>query len=109
MIVSFAIGNSDDKLSQAGWAEFVAETHVAVDTAIEGAGQIHFAGYSPPAAPWQNAVWVIDLGPDADEAKCARGALRAQLAQLAGRFKQDSIAWWEAGEAEMIPPAQVRP
>jgi hypothetical protein len=104
VIVSFAIGNSDDKLSQARWAAFVAHAHMAVDGCMQDGDRIHFAGYSAPAAPWQNAVWVIQLGPLAE---VSRGALRANLAELAGQYGQDSIAWWEAAGAEMIPPAQV--
>ena len=106
MIVSFAIGNSDDKLTQSRWAAFVSSVHRAVDESLQDQDRIHFAGYSPPGAPWQNAVWVIELGADAE---VSRGALRTRLADLAGRFEQDSIAWWEASEAELIPPAQVRP
>lgn len=104
MIVTFAIGNSDDKLSQADWSGLLGDVHTAADQAVIDGAHVHFMGYSAPGAPWQNALWAIDLGVHAE---VVRGALRVQLAELAGRYRQDSIAWWEAGHAEMIPPAVV--
>lgn len=112
MIVCFAIGNSDDKLSQVGWAAFVVEVHALVDHVVTMPGtfrdatRVQFAGYSPPGAPWQNALWAIELDVHAQH---QREVLRSQLASLAGRYQQDSIAWWEASDAEMLrPPAVTR-
>jgi hypothetical protein len=104
VIVTFAVGNSDDKLSQAEWSAFVAKTQQVVEWLAANGAMIHFGGFSAPAAPWQNALWAIDLG---SHAEYLRGHLRVELAELAGRYRQDSIAWWEAGSTEMIPPAQV--
>lgn len=102
MIVTFAIGNSDDKLSQARWADF-AEDLLDVADRAEGA-QIHFLGCSPATAPWQNMLCALDLG-DGPEAEALRGQIRSELADLCGRYGQDSIAWWQSDRAEMIPPA----
>lgn len=102
MIASFAIGNSDDKLTQGAWSAFVGDVHAAVDRAVLAGAHIHFAGYSAPGAPWQNALWALEL-PDADLA--VAGALRTRLQELCRTYRQDSIAWWETPWAEMLEPA----
>lgn len=102
MIVTFAIGNSDDKLPQAAWSAFVGDVHSAVDQVVIGGGRIQFAGYSAPGAPWQNALWAVEL-PDWEPG--VREALRTQLAELARTYRQDSIAWWETDRAEFLAPA----
>lgn len=104
MIVTFAIGNSDDKLPQAAWSAFVGDVIELVDQAVADGARIQFMGCSGSAAPWQNALWALELGPYPE---VVRGALRAQLADLCGKYGQDAIAWWETPRAEMIPPAQV--
>lgn len=94
--VVIAIGNSDDKLSQAAWAEFQARVHRFVETAGE---RIHGRWASLPDAPWQNAAWSFDVTEDS-----AAEWLRGELASLADRYGQDSIAWTE-GQTEFIAPA----
>jgi hypothetical protein len=107
-VVCIAIGNSDDKLGQQEWARYITDVHTAVDKAVDLGARIQFCGYSAPGAPWQNALWAVEI-PDGpwSAGSAARGELRAQLAELAGRYRQDSIAWWEADATEFIPPAQV--
>lgn len=102
MIVTFAVGNSDDKLSQARWSQFVEDILDLVDRAEDVRPQ--FVGFSPAMAPWQNMLVALELG-DGLPAYALRGQLRAELAELCGKYGQDSIAWWEADQAEMIPPA----
>jgi len=102
VIATFAIGNSDDKLPQAAWSAFVGEVHTAVDQAVIGGARIQFAGYSAPGAPWQNALWALEL-PAWD--RRVVGALRARLAELCRDYRQDSIAWWEADLTEFLAPA----
>jgi hypothetical protein len=104
VIVSFSIGNSDDKLSQAEWSQFFLDVLSVAEAAENEGAQVHFAGGSHSAEPWQNATWVLELGDNAD---VIRSTLRADLAELCGKYRQDSIAWWEARETEFIPPAQV--
>ncbi len=101
MIATFAIGNSDDKLGQAAWSAFVARVYAAADRAAADGGQIQFAGYSAPGAPWQNAMWAVSLPDD----PAVRANLRAALRLLAATYGQDSIAWWESGHVEMLEPA----
>jgi hypothetical protein len=107
MMVTFAIGNSDDKLPQTSWSAFVTSVHLIVDKAVEQGAQIRFAGHSPPGSPWQNALWAVEIGYPLDGAKRVevRAQLRAGLAVLAGRWRQDAIAWWDTAAAEMIRPA----
>lgn len=104
MIVCFAVGNSDDKLSQNRWSAFVGDAHRMVAEAVTVGAQVHFAGFSAPDAPWQNALWAIEVPADAP---WLIGQLRSVLADLAGRYGQDSIAWWAAEKTEFIPPAVV--
>lgn len=104
MIICFAIGNSDDKLPQERWSDFVLAAYDLADGAVTGGAQVHFAGHSASGAPWQNALWAIEVP---DDATWLVGQLRSRLADLAGRFDQDSIAWWQADRTEFIPPAVV--
>lgn len=108
MIVTFAIGNSDDKLPQAVWARFAEDLVDLVRAAEVGGAHTHFVGASSATAPWQNMVCALDLG-DGPQAEALRGQLRVELAELCGEYGQDSIAWWESAAAEMIPPAVVQP
>lgn len=87
------IGNSDDKLPQAAWAAFVTSAWSVCD--YIGA-QIHFGGFSPPAAPWQNACWVFEIDDENVD------LLRARLAECAAKYRQSSIAL-TVGATEFVP------
>lgn len=90
-LVTLIIGNSDDKLGQRRWSAFVTGVGDAVRDAVGAdASAIHFAGFSAPDKPWQNACWVFDL----DHRACE--ALRAHLRVLAGTYYQDAVAWIES-------------
>jgi hypothetical protein len=102
VIATFVIGNSDDKLTQAEWSAFVGDVQAAVDQAVAGGARIQFAGFSAPAAPWQNALWVVEM----PWGGSARFKLRSNLSRLARQYRQDSIAWWEEDNATMITPAR---
>ena len=90
--VTIQIGNSDNKLTQSEWSDFCSQVQLIVE---EEKCTIHFRGYSPGDAPWQNACWVIELF-DSN-----LNILRAMLAGIAKRFKQDSIAF-TVGETEFV-------
>lgn len=95
MIVYISIGNSDDKLSQRRWADFVADVHFL----LEDAGRtVHGAWHSAPAAPWQNACWCLELPESVVE------RIKAQLAVIAGQYEQDSIAWAEVPSTDFLGP-----
>ncbi len=77
------IGNSDDKLTQKEWSDFVA----AVRNVIGLLGTaIHFAAGAENSCPWQNYCFVIEIEAGAE------AQLREQLAHVAGEYRQESIA-----------------
>lgn len=92
--IHVAIGNSDDRLSQAEWAEFYRQVDLFVRAA---ATTVHGAWASLPTAPFQNACWAITADPE--PARDLQGALR----RCAARYRQDSIAWTEAVPQFLVP------
>lgn len=80
--VTIQIGNTDNKLSQQDWAEFVQATHDVIHDGLE----VHFYAPSPGDAKWQNACWVCV----AEDAQIK--TLTARLAPLCRDYEQDSIA-----------------
>jgi len=92
--VYVSIGNSDDKLTQAKWAEFYRAVALAVR---HFSITVHGQWVSEPASAWQNACWCIEIDDD------GAGYLRGHLGALAGTYDQDSIAWAEAVTAFISP------
>jgi hypothetical protein len=88
-----SIGNSDDKLSQREWSEFVREMEHIVG---RHASQVYGWWFSMPDAPWQNAVVAFLL----DTHKADQ--VRAEMSKLRAAYRQDSIAWAEAPRTEFI-------
>lgn len=78
------IGNSDDKLSQQLWSAFVSDVE---DLVRDYASEVHFTGFSSPAAKWQNAAWVFT----ADEDQIA--VMKTGLVEIRKAYNQDSVAW----------------
>lgn len=90
--ITIQIGNSDDKLTQGQWAEFVD----MMDTTIRReAGSVHFMGAPPNWLKWQNVAWVVMVNNDEIE------SLKAAVLDVRLRFNQDSAAF-TVGETEMI-------
>lgn len=84
--IAIQIGNSDDKLTQKEWSEFV----FCVDRFIQHQTKaVHFSGTSYPSAPWQNAAWIFIA--DSDHISY----IQMELTSIRQRFNQDSIAWSE--------------
>lgn len=82
--VTIQIGNSDDKLSQLQWSNFVSD----IDRAIfECPCDIHFSGFSQPNVEWQNACWVIAI-----EAGYIDD-LKANLQHWREKYDQESLAF----------------
>ena len=77
------IGNSDNKLTQGEWANFVAEVAQVIS---EFTFRIHFSGGSDWDAPWQNACWVCEVHDD----KVAR--LKEWLGVRRRNYRQESVA-----------------
>ncbi len=94
--ITVQIGNSDNKLSQGEWSHFC---HYTADTIEAHAERVHFAGFSHPADPWQNAAWVFVPYTHDDKLE----ELKRELSYICTSFKQDSIAWTE-GETEFVTP-----
>lgn len=86
------IGNSDDKLSQVEWSNFVQRVDKIIS---EYCTQKHFNGGSFPWSPWQNVAWVFDCEEN------ILPTLKNDLAIVGRRYHQDSIAWLD-GETQFI-------
>jgi hypothetical protein len=94
--VHISIGNTDNKLTQAEWSEFVGKVrHVVHNAKASFDGQIHGEWFSMPDAPWQNACWLVHLP------NRSLDQVKPVLASLAATYRQDSIAW-TAGDTEFI-------
>lgn len=81
--VVIQIGNSDDKLSQRRWHEYVRQVD---DVVAEYESQRHFTGGSDCDMPWQNYCWVCVVG----EGRMPELFLR--LAATGTKYDQDSVA-----------------
>lgn len=91
--VYISIGNSDDKLSQAQWAALAQEIQGRVSL---DAAEVHGYWTSSSVSPWQNACICAEVPDGITE------ALKRELAVIAFRYDQDSIAWAEAPVTEFI-------
>lgn len=90
--VTIQIGNSDDKLSQGRWAEFVD----MMDTTIRReSGSVHFMGAPPNWMKWQNAAWVVMVNDNEVQ------YLKSAVSKVRMLFDQDSAAF-TVGETELI-------
>lgn len=97
MIVYISIGNSDDKLPQAEWCDFISDVDVAIRDWVD---LRHGCWHSMPTSPWQNACWCVDIEEEEREA-----FLKKELSQIARTYGQDSIAWAEAPTTEFLGPS----
>lgn len=77
------LGNSDNKLTQAEWSEFVSYVRDAIG---ESSINIHFDGGSRYDAPWQNACFVSEV---CDE---HLAQLKSDLECYRKMYRQDSVA-----------------
>lgn len=89
------IGNSDDKLSQADWSEFIDALGKLL---VTHASEIHFMGYSSPTTRWQTCCVVFNLR------EGLGASLVKELGELARDFRQESIAL-TMGQTMFIRPA----
>ncbi len=80
--VTIQIGNSDDKLSQELWCDFITDTADEIKDIVT----LHFSGGSEPRVPWQNYTFVGVI----EEGRMAE--LKSILGELCRFFNQDSIA-----------------
>ena len=86
MDICIQIGNTDNKLTQQEWSEFI----YGIESKLKwGAEKIYFSGFSCPDAEWQNACWVFSCS-DSNIS-----LLKESLSYIRFIYKQDSIAWSE--------------
>lgn len=94
--IYISIGNSDNKLTQEEWADFIDEIDELLDV-------YHLVGrwFSAPDSEYQNACWCVTIPPTGGAHAFIRGALRG----LAERYRQDSIVLAKA-ETEFVKPRE---
>lgn len=97
--VHISIGNSDDKLTQLRWSQYVDEVDRLVDSV---ASVVHGRWMSLPNTRYQNACWAFEVMEEIDVEN-----VKKILAGIAFAYDQDSIAWNES-ETEMIIREGVR-
>jgi hypothetical protein len=86
------IGNSDNKLTQQEWSQFVGSTFRIVDNF---ATQVHFSGGPDTASRFQNFAWVVVI----DDADLER--LKTALKHCREAYRQASAAL-VVGETQFI-------
>ncbi len=105
--VVIQVGNSDDKLTQVEWADFVRSVRRVIgDKVLAHGGVIHLEGFPPADARWQNACWIVNLPPSYNDALMAAHALWQELAYMAVRYGQESAAWLE-GKTRFVTPGSA--
>lgn len=93
--ISVLIGNSDNRLSQVMWTNFIAAVN---HTLLEFAIQFHCKGYSAPTSMYQNACFVFEAS------NVHFSSIEHNLRRIARKFSQDSIAI-VYGDSKLIRPS----
>jgi hypothetical protein len=94
--VYVSVDNSDDKLSQQDWFQFV---RTVFRFLANEAHHVHGEWFSVPDSRYQNACVCVEFAPDAH-----LDNVRETLAHIAEQFEQDAIAWAVAVSTQMIGP-----
>ena len=98
--IVIAIGNSDNKLSQAQWSLFYEDVDTIICHYEQLAGvTVHGRWVSPSTAPWQNAAWSIEV---VDEMLPHTRHMQWDLQRSLAVFGQDSLAW-TVGQTRLLP------
>ena len=90
--VTIGIGNSDDKLTQVKWSNYVRTVDAIVASQH---ADVHFAGGSSAELPWQNYCWVLVIKEKQIQ------ELKTSLVFLKTQYEQESIAF-VVGNTELI-------
>ena len=98
--VHISIGNSDDRLSQHEWSNFIRDVKTAITSSL---AYVHGEWYSSLTSQWQNACWALEFNCDTLGSTDLIIVFRHNLSDIARRYEQKSIAWLE-GETEFIEP-----
>lgn len=91
--VTIQIGNSDDKLTQIEWSNFVN----SMRSEIVQSGEVHFEGSSRGDARWQNHCWVVAIPSDLDQIH----SLKERVEHTRKNYRQDCAAF-TAGETLFV-------
>jgi hypothetical protein len=92
--ISLQIGNSDNKLTQLEWSEYVEKTESHIRAIADA---VYFVGFSLPNAPYQNACFVFKVL----DAPIWDMVMYPHLQLIAQSYRQDSIAYLK-GESKFI-------
>jgi hypothetical protein len=84
MIVYISVGNSDDKLTQVEWCNYVVE----MTARVVAIGHPHGQWASNPVGAYQNACWCVEFSSDHDVAEA-----REVATEIREKYRQDSVAW----------------
>lgn len=98
MKVYICIGNSDDKLSQRQWRDFIDDIRGWVHTFAQA---IHGEWFSEPVSKWQNACWCVEVHDENAQ------EFKDKLRKLAAAYDQDSIIFDEVPETVMLVPGRA--
>jgi beta-galactosidase/beta-glucuronidase len=90
--ITIQIGNSDDKLTQVRWSEYVQAVEAII---FKYSSEIHFSGASLPFEPWQNAAWVAEVYEDLVV------RFKFDLSQCREKYAQESVAF-TIGDTEFV-------
>lgn len=92
--VTIQLGNSDDKLSQREWSDFILNVSDWLNDLGKKA-QVHFAGGSAPERLWQNYCFVANLS------RADSNELYHFLGAMARRYNQAAIGL-TIGQTEFV-------
>ena len=101
-IVYISIGNSDDKLTQREWIEFIKDIDGYIEYVCDGGtATLHGRWFSAPESAFQNACWCVAFLVDEHMGSRADW-LRSHLPEVVKAYRQDSIAWAEVKTTEFL-------
>lgn len=112
-VIYLGAGNSDNKLSQAAWSQYLGRIRWHIKTFQElSKGRAYRADapgaellgewFSAPDVPYQNACWAIAVPDDVEPERML--AFQEVLAACAGNHNQDSISWAYAPTTLFLGP-----
>lgn len=89
-MIVIAIGNSDNKLTQMEWSDFVSEIAIEIEYIK---AKIHFFGGASTWEQWQNVAWIIETKYPEE--------LLVRVKKIREKYKQES-AFVMVGDEEFI-------
>lgn len=86
--ITIQIGNSDNKLTQQEWSDFILDVNNLIYLSIITTPNpsIYFAGGSEISKPWQNYCWVFNTD------QHILNKIMPSLEEIKKTYRQDSIA-----------------